>query len=123
MYDLTLIKITLINNPNIDYLKGRVSIVVDRVVVIHGLRIIEEEDKYVVRLPKRRTKRGEFFDFISIIDIPLRNRITNKVLSAFFMVRREPDHSCPNSFLVEGTTITKITDPNYQFYGDAINIT
>jgi DNA-binding cell septation regulator SpoVG len=123
MYDLTLIKITLINNPQIDYLKGRVSIVVDRVVVIHGLRIIEEADKYVVRLPKRRTKRGEFFDFISIIDRTLRNRITSKVLSAFFMVRRETDHSCPNSFLVEGTTITKITDPNYQFYGDAINIT
>ena len=68
---------------NIERLKAYADITFDESFVIHGLKIIEGQNRLFVAMPSRRMPNGEFKDIVHPIKPELRSEITKVVLGKF----------------------------------------
>lgn len=68
---------------NIERLKAYADITFDESFVIHGLKIIEGQNRLFVAMPSRRMPNGEFKDIVHPIKPELRSEITKVVLEKF----------------------------------------
>ena len=64
-------------------LKNEVSITIDNQLCIHGIKIIEHNDKLFVAFPGKKTPSGEYKDIIHPTIAEKREQITKKILEAY----------------------------------------
>lgn len=63
--------------------RGLVSITIDDCFVVHGIRIIEGNEKLFLAMPSRRNNDGEYIDMAYPINSETREMIEAKVLDRY----------------------------------------
>lgn len=64
-------------------LKAFADIVLYGKIAICGIRIIEAEGKLIVKLPDRKTNKGEWEQIVKVLDMEEYNEISNKLISLY----------------------------------------
>ena len=87
---ITSVRITLV--PNNKTLKAFVSIVINSCFAIHGLKIIQKEDKKMfVAMPNKPSKKQDFFrDICHPLDSKTRQKIEKIIFSAYYKMKNNP---------------------------------
>lgn len=80
---ITEVKINFIGKEGLN-VKAYVSILIDDCFVIKDIRIIERENGYLIAMPNRKDKSGEFRDVAHPINSETRSMIVNKILEVFY---------------------------------------
>lgn len=86
--EITEVKINLIGKEGVN-VKAYASILIDGCFVVKDIRIIERENGYLIAMPNRKDKSGEFRDVAHPINSETRSMIVNKILEVFYQIIHE----------------------------------
>ena len=64
-------------------LKAYVSISLDNELAIHNIRIVENDGKFIVSMPSRRGKDGDYLDFVHPVNQEFRNKLTDMIINKY----------------------------------------
>lgn len=92
--EITEVRLRLVEPSRSAKLRAFASITLDRVFVIHDLKVIEGHKGLFVAMPSRRTSSGEFKDIAHPIDQATRDLVTERVLEEY---RRHAPEADPGS--------------------------
>jgi stage V sporulation protein G len=81
--DITDVRLRIVESNRSTKLKAFASITIDRVFVVHDLKVIEGHRGLFVAMPSRKTPSGEFKDIAHPIDQGTRDHITEVVLAEY----------------------------------------
>ena len=79
---ITETKIRSINTTDESRLKAIVSITIDNCLAIHGIKVIEGDDRLFVAMPSRK-ENGVFRDIVHPIDAKTRDMIEDAILESY----------------------------------------
>lgn len=65
-------------------MKAVFSVTFDNMLVIHDVKVIENEDKTFIAMPSRKTKDGAYVDIVHPITGGLREEIEKSVLDVYY---------------------------------------
>ncbi len=80
---ITDVRIKKIDGEKFGRLKAYADITLDECLVIHGLKLIEGEEKLFVAMPSKKIFNGEFKDIVHPISSELRKHITDVVVEKY----------------------------------------
>lgn len=80
--EITDVKVRLVNKED-SRLKGFATITLDNCFVVHGIRIVEHEDKLLVSMPNRKRADGTFKDVAHPINQETRKIFDDTILEAY----------------------------------------
>ena len=64
-------------------MKAVFSVTFDNMLVIHDVKVIENEDKTFIAMPSRKTANGDYKDVAHPISADFRNALQEKILSEY----------------------------------------
>lgn len=64
-------------------LKAYCSVVFDRVLAVHDLRVVEGVNGIFVAMPRRKTSQGQYTDVVHPVNTELRSRMQQAILDAY----------------------------------------
>ena len=79
--EITDLRIIPIKNEK--FLRAYVSATFDNELVVHNIRIVELENRLVLSMPNKKTKDGEYKDYVHPISPAFRKKITDRILSEY----------------------------------------
>ena len=89
--NITSVRITPVSQNKT--LKAFVSIVIDSCFAIHGLKIIQKEDKMFVAMPNKLNKDQQFFrDICHPLTAQARQKMEKIIFSAYYKMTSNLDH-------------------------------
>ena len=86
---VTNVKIKKVDGDKFDRLRAYVDVTLDDVLVIHGLKLMQGEQGFLVAMPSRKMRNEEFKDIVHPICPELRNDITRVVQEKYFSLDEE----------------------------------
>lgn len=84
--EITDVQISLFNDFKI---KAFVTVTLDHVLVIHGIKIIQHSGRYFIAMPSRKQKNGSFRDVAHPISSEFRTQLEKIVIERYWKVVRE----------------------------------
>ena len=72
-----------------DKMKAVFSVTFDNTLVIHDVKVIENENKTFIAMPSRKTKDGNYVDIVHPVTTDLREEIEKKVLDVYYRSAQE----------------------------------
>lgn len=79
--EITDIKIRKLNAEG--RMKAVVSVTFDNEFVVHDIKVIEGTDKLFVAMPSRKTPEGDYRDIAHPINVSMRERLQNEIISVY----------------------------------------
>ena len=79
--EITDVKIRKINAEG--RMKAVVSVTFDNEFVVHDIKVIEGTDKLFVAMPSRKTPEGDYRDITHPINVSMRERLQNSIISKY----------------------------------------
>lgn len=72
-------------------MKAVFSVTFDNMLVIHDVKVIENEDKTFIAMPSRKTRDGSYVDIVHPITSDLREEIEKSVLDVYYETAASED--------------------------------
>ena len=83
------VRVRLIQNEE-SKLKAVASITIEDCFVVHGIKVLEGNQGYFVRMPNRKTPDGQYKDVAHPINTETREQLSKAVLEAFEAEKANP---------------------------------
>ena len=80
--NITEVRIKIVNKEG-SRVKALASLTIDECFVIHDIKVIEKEDKFVINMPNKKNASGKYFDIAHPINVETREQVNNAVLNAY----------------------------------------
>lgn len=80
--NITEVRIKIVNKEG-SRVKALASLTIDECFVIHDIKVIEKEDKFVINMPNKKNTNGKYFDIAHPINVETREQVNNAVLNAY----------------------------------------
>ncbi len=80
--NITEVRIKVVNKED-SRVKALASITIDGCFVVHDIKLIEKEDKFIVNMPNKKNATGKFFDIVHPINTETREQVNKAVIDAY----------------------------------------